>query len=1320
MRIPIPAGHPTLRGFVAQVTAVLVTATAALAATAPPAGAAPKPAPATAAKVAAFKPTAFKPTKLTLITGDTVTYSRDSEGRASVSVDLGAGRDELTYQAQEADTGYYVIPKDAQGYVASGVLDKELFNLDRLAASGYADTTAAELPVIVQYGQELSASALGKRAGTIKGGTKPRALASVNGAAVRVTKARTGEFWTGFKQPGNAGLRKVWLDAKATALDDVSNAQIGAATAWAAGFDGTGTQVGIIDTGIDATHPDVAGKVTAARSFVPAGSPGGGAPDDVTDRHGHGTHVASIVAGTGAASGGRYKGVAPGATLTIAKALDDKGSALNSTIIEAMQWQAATAKVRIVSMSLGSGPTDGTDPLSQAVDDLTAEYGTLFVVAAGNDGPGRRTVASPGAATSALTVGAVDSADHLADFSSRGPRLGDSAIKPEITAPGVATVAARAAGTSMGTPLDARYTAASGTSMATPHVAAAAALLGAKHPKWTAKQIKDALVGTAKDGGYSPYDQGAGRLDVARAITQDVFADTATFSEFFAYPYPGQTRTKAVTFRNEGAADATLDLSATLTRADGGPAPAGLATLAPATVTVPAGGTATADLVFEPTVGQSGRYTGRVTAAGGSTRLGMPMAVFKQAEQQTLTVRVVGDPAWIMQPYTSMTAVRLNDTEPALDGEYTSVFSGQYKQTGEPNTYEVQLTLARGGIYSLDAIMWFRETADAYPRHGLLTLPEVRLDGDTTVTLDARKLVPVRVSTPLPSEQVTLNYLYTRTTASGRLWAGATVFAYSAAVRGGLWVLPTTGTATTIGKSTLVIDQMHIKPQVTMALTGGRRVDLHPRYIAEEHSEVPKFTADRRVRLASQAELRAGQDVRGKLVYLEPDTLANFRADLSKAIAAGAAGTLTDSAYAWIMVGPNSKPYMRIPLLVIDHAEAALVTQALARQPRPQADLGVELVTPYQYKLAFYVRGAVPSKLDFRPKASEFTRIETTYHAQFPTYQGEWGTGENFGEVIHTFVPEQTFSIKTPHGFPGPARRTEYYNVTGPDTLWMREYTFYDPATGAIRAGLGERGFAKSTSEREDWNEGLLPIQLVPGPQAPEGFTPVIPCDGCRQGDKLRVRSLAGLALGQYSDLSDNSHSYQGAAGVEENHLYGGDTEIAPSYDAAGLPYYTVPEGVRSYRFTSRFQDAFAAAHNATAVTTTWNFRSGRPASGNVKEPNLCLDGALWGDTAACAWLPLIQLQYELGLAPDDTAPTGPYTFTVTPSGAKPRDVRVWTSTDAGAHWTPALVLPGSGGSYKVVTWNTRGTGTVWLRAQARDAAGNSVEQVIADAYRKR
>src|SRR5262249_48715080 len=158
----------------------------------------------------------------------------------------------------------------------------------------------------------------------------------------------------------------------------------------------------------------------------------------VHDKFGHGTHVASILAGTGAASGGKYRGVAPDADLVIGKVLDDSGNGTDSEIIAGMEW-AAGQGAKVVSMSIGSIPTDGTDPLAQALNRISDASGTLFVVAAGNNGqPEATLIESPGSADRALTVGSVEKtgAHGLSNFSSAGPRIGDNAVKPEITAPG--------------------------------------------------------------------------------------------------------------------------------------------------------------------------------------------------------------------------------------------------------------------------------------------------------------------------------------------------------------------------------------------------------------------------------------------------------------------------------------------------------------------------------------------------------------------------------------------------------------------------------------------------------------------------------------------------------------------------------------------------------------------------------------------------------------------------------------------------------------------------------------------------------------------
>jgi serine protease AprX len=305
-------------------------------------------------------------------------------------------------------------------------------------------------------------------------------------------------------------IERIWLDLPVHTWLDTSVPLLGVPKAWTAGLLGKGITIAVVDTGADLNHPDLAGRVTASQDFTGQG---------FSDGHGHGTHVCGIAAGNGAASGGKYTGVAPAATLIVAKVLKADGGGLTSDVMAGVEW-AVNQRAQVINLSLGSsGSTDGTDALS-ATCDAAWNRGVVVCVAAGNDGPGSGTVGSPGCARKVITVGATDDIDAIASFSSRGPTL-DGRQKPDLCFPGVGIAAPRAAGTAMGSVVDDYYTRASGTSMATPHASGAAALLLQANPGFTPDQVKGRLMETAKNLGLDGSAQGAGRANVAASLGLD-------------------------------------------------------------------------------------------------------------------------------------------------------------------------------------------------------------------------------------------------------------------------------------------------------------------------------------------------------------------------------------------------------------------------------------------------------------------------------------------------------------------------------------------------------------------------------------------------------------------------------------------------------------------------------------------------------------------------------------------------------------------------------------------------------------------------------
>ncbi len=301
-------------------------------------------------------------------------------------------------------------------------------------------------------------------------------------------------------------VQMIWYDERVHTLLDVSVPLINAPQVWAAGITGKGIKVGIVDTGIDPNHPDFSGRIAQMKDFTGEGA---------ADNNGHGTHVAGIVGGSGAASGGKYRGVAWECSFYIAKVLRGDGSGSMSDVMAGVEW-AVQQGTQVINLSLGGeGACDGTDALSVTCDAAVGK-GTAVCVAAGNSGPAASTVGSPGCARNVITIGATDKEDQVASFSSRGPTL-DGRVKPDVCFPGVNIVSARASGTSMGTPVDDYYTRASGTSMATPHATGACALLLQAKPGLSPQQIKDLLMNTAKNLGLDGNAQGKGRADVLAA-----------------------------------------------------------------------------------------------------------------------------------------------------------------------------------------------------------------------------------------------------------------------------------------------------------------------------------------------------------------------------------------------------------------------------------------------------------------------------------------------------------------------------------------------------------------------------------------------------------------------------------------------------------------------------------------------------------------------------------------------------------------------------------------------------------------------------------
>ena len=275
------------------------------------------------------------------------------------------------------------------------------------------------------------------------------------------------------------------------------------------GLTGAGVGVAVLDTGIY-PHEDFENRIMAFKDFVRR-RPG------PYDDNGHGTHIAAMIGGNGASSDGRYRGVAPGCGLIAVKVLDFRGNGFASDVLAGLRWIRENKEkygIRVVNISVGSLSRKDMSENSVLVRGVDAAWddGLVVVVAAGNHGPGRMTITTPGISRKVITVGCSDDykevevmGNRMVDYSGRGPTMA-CISKPDLVAPGSGIISC--------CNQPGQYMPKSGTSMSTPLVSGAVALLLERYPQMTNRDVKLRLIERAVDMGRPHNQQGWGLLDV--------------------------------------------------------------------------------------------------------------------------------------------------------------------------------------------------------------------------------------------------------------------------------------------------------------------------------------------------------------------------------------------------------------------------------------------------------------------------------------------------------------------------------------------------------------------------------------------------------------------------------------------------------------------------------------------------------------------------------------------------------------------------------------------------------------------------------------
>ncbi|MEI7059155.1 S8 family serine peptidase [Nocardioides sp. CCNWLW239] len=1193
-------------------------------------------------------------TTITLVTGDVIDVTATDDGVLTLGLDAAA----TAVETQQVGGHVYATPASAKPFLAAGTLDRRLFDVTALLEMRYDDETVEATPLILEQATTRA------KAAKLPGAERTLDLPSIDADAVALSKKKSTAFWSAVTAAGTSahtarpdagklagGVEKIWLDGKAETTLDRSTAQIGAPEAWAAGFDGKGATVAVLDTGIDATHPDVADQVDEAKSFVPG-------EEATSDVHGHGTHVASTVLGTGSASDGLYQGVAPGADLLVGRVLDNAGYGQDSWIIAGMEWGAANAD--IVSMSLGdSSLNDGTDPMAQALNALSEETGALFVVAAGNS-YAEGSLGSPGTADAALTVGAVDDDDVRADFSSYGPRVGDHAIKPDLTAPGVGILAARSQQSSG----EGWYRSMNGTSMATPHVAGAAAIVKGAKPDLTGEELKNALVSSAADIDAPAYEVGTGRLDVPAAL-DGVDGSGDGFLGFYGWPHDGdEPADGTITYTNSTDADVTLALSTDVVGPDG--KASDLVSLSTDKVVVPAGGSAEVTISADADDAPSaGKYSGAVVAtdASGEVTVRTATALVKEEERYALDIS-------------------------ALDrsGKPTGGFVDFYRYGDQfvstlpidPETGTVATQRLQPGTYSATA---FLDVAGSQGPGStgvaLVGDPQVVItDQDRSLVLDARQADELTLKTPKDSEVTYRRFQFFNDSGIGGLYAtfGAT---YAVPVDVDSIYAEATGPVES-AEFDFAVRWRATEPALDVTARSPRPVGFDPVY------QLGSTKLDGRVALravtagtGTTADYE-GVEAKGRAVLVTRDDAVTAEEREAAAQAAGAA----------LLVVVNDRPGPLVGIATQDDVPVVSVRSEQGVKLLAAADKGrltlegkaVEFPS-YLYDVSKSWPGEIPAELALAPTAKQLATVTSRY----TDTEKRLAVDDRADCRDYQWPP----CLSVPALQPTATERTDYVS-TYDDVTW---YEGVVHESGWEQRGVRQAYEPRSTTVR-NW------FAPVVAPRTGDGYW------GPRHsGDWFAVNVPDSSGPGGITG------GFPWGETPVTSRLFQGDTLVRESISHAVQTAVPEVAGPQTYRFEIDTDAADDTHRYSTSTRTSWTFVADQadPVPSGEQGAALPLiqldydvDTALDGTVRAGSEVPFAVLPY--------TVPGAKRAGSV--SGAT-----LEVSYDGGSTWAPAKLRKDGDRWETRLRIPARGAALVSLRATARDDAGNSVTQKIVSAF---